>query len=605
MDQEHSNDSVLASREDFAPEDETPSALHVPLGGLGSALVVVAYPVLWFLVRYAAEYFTISAPNISIWFPPAALAYVLLLVFGLRFLPLLALGPAMSYFLFNSEGLPVSAFVVYGISIVTVFGSVAALLLRKVEIDPRLPRLSDVLWFVALTAAGALVMGASQAVNVAAHGALPWGEVPIRTLMYWAGDVSGIVALAPPLLLGAGAIGALWTREPAGADVFEMPDRRPVLETAREWAGALGLLVFTLGAALVVFGLPQRPTLDHTYVLFLPVIWAAVRHGFAYASATVLVLNVAVVLVFFIAADGEIMDFDINGPALQFALVTTTLMGVLLGAFMSDRRRRFVQLGEAKRKAEAADRLKASLLMNMSHEVRTPLTAILGYADVLREEADEELRPFAAEVRRGGDRLLDTLTLILEQAQIESGLVELEPQRVDVIEVARGVTESFEQRAAERGLRLGFAARAEGSGLPNGWVDLDPKGLHTVLSHLLTNALKFTREGEVRVTCETNPTSVVVRVEDTGVGIPADTLAHVFEPFHQASRGMNRDFEGTGLGLSIAKHYVDRMGGAITAQSEPGAGSCFAVRFEKTVPAAQPHRGPSRAAAASRSRGTA
>lgn len=603
MNQEYPEGFALASPKDLAPEVGTPSPLRAPLGWAGSALIVVAYPVLWCLLRYATQYFTVSAPNISVWFPPAALAYVLLLAFGLRFLPLLALEAVGSYLFFNGDDLPASAFVVYGLANVAVFGTVAALLLRKVRIDPRLPRLSDVLWFVALTSAGALAMGAAQAANAAAHGVMAWGVVPIRTMMYWAGDVSGIVALAPFLLLLLGGIGALWARPSSGSDVFEMGDRRPVLRTAREWLGALGLVVFTAVVAWVVFGVPSQPSLDHSYVLFLPVIWAAVRHGFAYASATVLVLNVGVALVATFTTSRQVLASEIDATALQFALVATTLVGVTLGAFMADRRRRFVQLREAKQRAEAADRLKATLLMNMSHEVRTPLTAILGYADVLREEADEELRPFAAEVRRGGDRLLDTLTLILEQAQIETGLVELEPQRIDVLEVACGVTESFQHRASENGLRLSFEAFAAGGGPPNGWVDLDPKGLHTVLSHLLTNALKFTREGEVRVTCETHPSSVVVRVEDSGVGISADALEHVFEPFHQASRGLNRDFEGVGLGLSIAKHYVDRMGGTITARSEPGEGSCFAVQFEKTVRVGGAERSPSRTVETSRSPG--
>ena len=231
---------------------------------------------------------------------------------------------------------------------------------------------------------------------------------------------------------------------------------------------------------------------------------------------------------------------------------------------------RFEAEREARERTEEMLRLKSSFLNNMSHELRTPLTGILGFADVLAEEAPPELQEPVAVIQRGAERLMGTLTSVLDLAQIEAGGVRLHPEPVDVAAEAREVAAGLGAVAARRGLALSVVG-------PGAHAVLDRSALHRVLNNLVGNALKFTDAGGVTVRVEERGGAARVAVVDTGRGIDPAFVPRLFDEFRQESEGLDRAHEGNGLGLTITKRLVDLMGGTVEVESEVGVGTTFTL----------------------------
>ncbi len=221
----------------------------------------------------------------------------------------------------------------------------------------------------------------------------------------------------------------------------------------------------------------------------------------------------------------------------------------------------------ARVRAEESGRLKDAFLASMSHEIRTPLTAILGFTDILRMEAPESMRSFIEPIETGGKRLMETLTALLELAQLRANAVTLNPGVVSIADVVADVLRQHRPAADAKGLLL--AADVP----PRLIVQLDRSALVRVLSNLVGNALKFSDTGGVAVIVRAERGRFVVRVRDTGRGIDPAFMPHLFEEFRQASDGLDRAYEGNGLGLAVAKLFVNLMGGTITARSVPGRGT--------------------------------
>ena|GEM_PF-1658168 len=238
----------------------------------------------------------------------------------------------------------------------------------------------------------------------------------------------------------------------------------------------------------------------------------------------------------------------------------------------TDAHAREAALHEAILHAEAAAAAKSTFLANMSHEIRTPLTAILGYAHLLHGEVDEPQRGLVEPIVSGGERLLTTLNSVLDFARMEAGDAGLLAEPVDVAAEIASVVGLLHQRAAAKGLAL----RADVPDAPL-WIAGDAAAVSRVLTNLVSNAIKFTSRGEVVVAAAPVGRTGRITVRDTGRGMEADFLAHLFEPFRQASTGWARSHEGTGLGLAIVKGLVDAMHGSITVESAPRVGTCFTV----------------------------
>jgi len=239
--------------------------------------------------------------------------------------------------------------------------------------------------------------------------------------------------------------------------------------------------------------------------------------------------------------------------------------------------RRTDELQTAKADAEEMSRLKSAFLANMNHEFRTPLTSIIGFADTL---ADKDLEApanrFSRHIRENGKRLLQTLDSVLHLSQLESGAMTLEPELVSVGEEAERLVGLFEEQAAQTDIRLAVER-------PDAAIDahLDPAAFRRVLSNLLSNAIKFSEAGDavtVRVGQEEGGT-IVVEVEDTGVGVDSDFVPKLYDAFEQESSGTDREYEGVGLGLAITRKLTEMMGGTIAVDSEKGSGTRFTVRL--------------------------
>ncbi|WP_460504257.1 sensor histidine kinase, partial [Hymenobacter agri] len=227
-----------------------------------------------------------------------------------------------------------------------------------------------------------------------------------------------------------------------------------------------------------------------------------------------------------------------------------------------------------------------NFLANMSHEIRTPLNGVLGMADQLATtRLDAHQQRLLGLMQRSGQHLLAVLNDVLDMAKISAGKLKMEQVAFDLCDSMLAAVQPLAAQAAAKGLAFrGVPLRIS---CPYPWVVGDAHRLNQILINLVSNAVKFTEHGSIEVVGEmlgetADTLTVRFRVSDTGMGIPADKLEHIFESFAQAQAGTARQYGGTGLGLSISRALVEQLGGTLTLASEEGRGSTFA--FTVTLP---------------------
>ena len=230
------------------------------------------------------------------------------------------------------------------------------------------------------------------------------------------------------------------------------------------------------------------------------------------------------------------------------------------------------RLRKAQRRAEDANRAKSEFLANMSHEIRTPLNGVVSMADSLtRRPLGEQEREMVELIRSSGVTLERLLSDILDSAKIESGQVAIEPAPFDLEQLVADIGALWRVKAEDKGVGLDVEFDPALAGLVEG----DAVRLRQVLTNLVSNALKFTSQGSVRLTVGAAGDRIAFRVSDTGVGFDTEQRSRIFRRFQQADGSITRRYGGTGLGLAISTALVDLMGGALDCESTPGEGSSF------------------------------
>jgi two-component system, NarL family, sensor histidine kinase BarA len=273
---------------------------------------------------------------------------------------------------------------------------------------------------------------------------------------------------------------------------------------------------------------------------------------------------------------------------LQFGALTGLLIltfAAVASALLVSQRQVAAEMRAGRLEAEEANRLKSEFLASMSHELRTPLNGIIGYAELLRDDAgDESHKEFAGTILTSGRHLLQLVNSILDLAKVEAGRMELSIRAESPAALAEEVRRAHLPSAQAKGLTLSLVLSEE---LP-ATVDCDRTRLLQVLNNLLHNAVKFTPAGSVELSLRPAGEAVRFGVRDTGPGIAPERQAAIFEKFRQEGEFVTREHGGTGLGLSLARQLVELMGGRLQLRSSPGEGSDFF--FELAASRAQPVR---------------
>lgn len=244
---------------------------------------------------------------------------------------------------------------------------------------------------------------------------------------------------------------------------------------------------------------------------------------------------------------------------------------------------RSTQLARAKEEAEAASIAKSQFLANMSHELKTPLNAVIGYSEMLMEEPDTDLETRQADlgkIRASGQHLLNLINEVLELARLEAGKTDLTLTEIDVPTLAQEVAIGLSAQARKNQNTLEIHCDPVA-----GRMTTDGAKLRQILLNLLGNGLKFTEKGRVQLEVEPSPdgASLLFRVSDTGIGMSDDHLARLFQPFTQADGSSTRKHGGAALGLTLTKRYCEMLGGTLTVQSTPGAGTVFTAALPRAA----------------------
>ena len=240
-------------------------------------------------------------------------------------------------------------------------------------------------------------------------------------------------------------------------------------------------------------------------------------------------------------------------------------------------------LAESEKRTEEARRIKAQVIANISHELKTPLNSVVGYVDLLRErkygnlsdEQDDILR----RVQMASERLLSVIQNLLDFSSAELGKVDVKIAGFDLNASLSSTLEIWEKLAEEKGIKISSSFDPA-----IGEVNSDKQKIYQSLANVLSNAVKFTDKGSIEVKSKLlEGDLVLIEVKDTGIGIAEDQIPHMFEEFRQEDGSIKRDYGGTGLGLSISQRFVNFLGGDVAIKSKKGEGTSVRIVIPKSI----------------------
>jgi signal transduction histidine kinase len=266
----------------------------------------------------------------------------------------------------------------------------------------------------------------------------------------------------------------------------------------------------------------------------------------------------------------------ITKPIQSEELLARVSTHLKLQAHVIELKTRSLESENARYAAESANRAKSLFLANMSHELRTPLNAIIGYTDLVQEEAVdlgyETIITDLTKIQVAAKQLLGIISDVLDITKIEADKMELEWSTFEVTSLIKDIITIIRPTLIEGKQQFKIDCPVD-----IGTLYADHGKVQQILFNLLNNAVKFTKKGTITLTVNRSEEWLTFQVADTGIGISADKLTIIFQPFTQADNSHTREYGGTGLGLSICKHYCEMMGGHITIDSEVDKGSVFTV----------------------------
>jgi PAS domain S-box-containing protein len=414
-----------------------------------------------------------------------------------------------------------------------------------------------------------------------------WGQVelnfksiPANSILFWHGDeriqllvlIGLMCSCSFYLYLGR----MLKQLDPSRA----VPDRvRSALDTLSEAVLLLdtdGNIVLANSAMAVLVAVPREKLMGANAdqlpwlrsVQAAPYPWRMVLQGKGSQLNVPIAIN---------DANGKRRSFQCNSAPVTAG--NDKVGGVLVSlADVTELQEKEAQLVESKAHAEQANRAKSDFLANMSHEIRTPMNAVLGFTDLLRRgvyQSPDQAQKYLNTVHSSGRHLLGLINDILDLSKVESGKLVIERLPTSLAETVVQVAEVMRVKAQEKGLEL--LVELDGN-IPE-TVGIDAGRVRQIVTNLVGNAIKFTEKGKVRIVQRWNAQTQMIGIDviDSGIGIPADKVNAIFQPFTQAESSTTRRFGGTGLGLSISQKFARAMDGDIVVTSTYGKGSCFAV----------------------------
>jgi signal transduction histidine kinase/CheY-like chemotaxis protein len=526
-----------------------------------------------------------------VWFPATGLALAFMLGLSPWYALLVCLSGMISGKLFYNQPLASYGQTIGAISGAAFYCAAAYILRTKLRIDSGLRRRRDVVFYVSVTTVACFGSTAVGVACLAGDHTIRWSEYCQSASIWFLGDEIGLLGVAPFLLIHIlPRIRSLLSRDGStipsdAASAQKKPRAFAILEFLSQILAITVLLWVMFGSTLAQFQL--------FFLSFVPIIWIAMRQGIRRVVSGLLGMNFGIVLAlhFFPTTTDQLSKIGL----LMFVV---SALGLLVGSVVTERHRialelldRTSQLQEAnaqllasKQKAEEASRAKSEFLANMSHEIRTPINGIVGMAELVMDtRITAEQRDYLTTMKTSANSLLRVINDILDFSKIESGKLELSPVEFDLKATIADSVRALSLSAQEKDLELALSFSPE---LPQ-FVILDSGRLGQILINLVGNAVKFTHSGKIVVRVEResqNPDTSQLHfsVADTGIGIPVEKHAMIFEAFSQADGSTTRNYGGTGLGLSISSRLVKLLGGSIWLESVPGKGSTFhfTVRFQ-------------------------